>query len=68
MTCIILHNFKNKNFADFAWKLSSLQFSNKSMLESAQQTNEIDLNDQWFRVACHWLLTTTKKENGKKKI
>ena len=31
-------------FEDFAWKLSSLQFSNKSMLQSVQQTKKFDLN------------------------
>ena len=31
-------------FEDFAWKLSSLQFSNESMLQSVQQTKKFDLN------------------------
>ena len=35
------------------------------MLESTQQTNEIDLNHQWFRVACYWLLTKKKKTEKK---
>ena len=46
--------FAEHKLADFAWKLSPLQFSNKSMLQSAQQINKFDLNHyginhQWFR-------------------
>ena len=31
-------------FADFTWKLISLQFLNKSMLESTQQIEKINLD------------------------
>ena len=53
--CIILHNFAEHKFADFAWKLSSLQFSNETMLESTQKIVKIGLhyyviNHQWYRV------------------
>ena len=55
VTCIILHNLQSTNLQDFAWKLNSLQFSDKRMLESTQQIRKIDLdydviNHQWFRV------------------
>ena len=48
--------FAEPKFAEFAWKLNSLQFSNKSILESAQQIKKIDLdhyiiNHQWFKLA-----------------
>ena len=41
---------------DFSLKLNFLQFLNKTILESAQQIKEIDvdyyvINHQWFRVA-----------------
>ena len=47
--------FAEHKFANFAWKLNSMQVPNKSMLESAQQIKKIELDDyvfdhQWFRV------------------
>ena len=65
MYYISFHNFQNKNLQTLLE--DSLQFSNKSMLESAQQIKKIDLdyhaiNNQWFRVA-HVILCNFRNTN-----